>query len=37
MLCTEHARCDKLLAAGDWSTLREICPNSAYIDSLRAG
>jgi hypothetical protein len=37
MLCTEHARCDKLLDAGDWSMLREICPNTAYIDGLRAG
>jgi hypothetical protein len=37
LLCTEHARCDELLEAGDWHTLREICPNTAFIDSLRAG
>jgi hypothetical protein len=36
MLCTEHARCDKLLDAGDWTLLREICPNTAYIDGLRS-
>ena len=35
MLCAEHARCDKALDAGDWNTLREICPNTAYIDGLR--
>lgn len=33
--CTEHARCDELLAAGDWNTLPEICPNTSYIDALR--
>jgi hypothetical protein len=35
MTCAEQARCDKLLEAHDWNTLREICPNTAYIDSLR--
>jgi len=33
--CAEHARCDRLLAAGDWTMLREICPNTSYIDGLR--
>lgn len=33
--CAEHARCDHLLAAGEWAMLREICPNTSYIDSLR--
>jgi hypothetical protein len=33
--CAEHARCDPTLAAGDWTMLREICPNTSYIDSLR--
>ena len=33
--CTEHARCDQMLAAGDWKTLPEICPNTSYIDALR--
>ena len=33
--CAEHARCDHLLAAGDWAMLPEICPNSSYIDGLR--
>jgi hypothetical protein len=37
ILCAEHARCDKALEAGDWNTLREICPNTAYIDGLRGG
>ena len=35
--CAGHARCDELLAAGDWNALREICPNTAYIDRLRSG
>ena len=33
--CASQARCDKVLAAHDWRALREICPNTAYIDSLR--
>jgi len=33
--CAAHARCDEILAARDWKALREICPNSAYIDRLR--
>ena len=33
--CAEHARCDSVLAAGDWTMLREICPNTSYIDGLR--
>jgi len=33
--CAEHARCDTVLAAGDWKTLPEICPNTPYIDGLR--
>jgi hypothetical protein len=33
--CAEHARCDHVLAAGDWTMLREICPNTSYIDGLR--
>jgi hypothetical protein len=37
ILCAEHARCDKALEAADWNTLREICPNTAYIDRLRGG
>lgn len=35
MTCVGQERCDKLLDAHDWAGLREICPNSAYIDSLR--
>lgn len=35
--CAGHERCDELLAARDWNALRDICPNTAYIDSLRAG
>ena len=37
MTCAGQERCDELLAAADWDGLREICPNSAYIDSLRRG
>ena len=33
--CAEQARCDNALAAGDWTMLREICPNTSYIDGLR--
>ena len=33
--CASQARCDKVLAAHDWKGLREICPNTGYIDSLR--
>ncbi|HEX6689962.1 MAG TPA: DUF6455 family protein, partial [Burkholderiales bacterium] len=33
--CASQARCDKVLATRDWKALREICPNTAYIDSLR--
>lgn len=33
--CAEHARCDSVLAAGDWKTLPEICPNTSYLDGLR--
>src|SRR3954452_13393212 len=36
MGCAEQARCDEVLATRDWKTLPEICPNTAYIDSLRA-
>lgn len=34
LTCAEHARCDELLEQGASNTLREICPNSAYLDSL---
>lgn len=34
--CAEHARCDAVLAAGDWKMLPEICPNTSYIAGLRA-
>ena len=33
--CGAQGRCDELLAARDWKALRGICPNNAYIDSLR--
>jgi hypothetical protein len=33
--CVSQARCDKVLAAQDWQALREICPNTAYIERLR--
>lgn len=36
VVCAQHARCDTLLAARDWNALREICPNTAYIDRLRS-
>jgi hypothetical protein len=35
VLCTEHARCDALLAARDWRSLREICRNTDYLDRQR--
>ena len=35
LLCVSHARCDKILAQREWKALREICPNTAYIDGLR--
>ena len=35
VLCAEHARCDALLAARDWDSLREICPNTDYLDHQR--
>jgi hypothetical protein len=35
--CAGHVRCDELLAVRDWKALRAICPNTAYIDILRAG
>jgi hypothetical protein len=35
LACASHARCDDLLAQREWNTLREICPNTPYIDSLR--
>jgi hypothetical protein len=34
VLCAEHSRCDALLAARDWRSLREICPNTEYLDRL---
>lgn len=34
VLCTEHSRCDALLDARDWDSLREICPNTDYLDRL---
>jgi len=34
--CAAHERCDELLAARDWNGLRAICPNTGYIDRLRA-
>jgi hypothetical protein len=34
VLCTEHSRCDALLDARDWRSLREICPNTDYLDRL---
>jgi hypothetical protein len=37
LLCRRQARCDELAAAQDWAALGEICPNRAYLDSLRAG
>lgn len=33
--CAEHARCDQALAGCDWTMLREICPNTSYLDGLR--
>ena len=35
--CRRRSRCDRLAAARDWVGLGEICPNSAYLESLRAG
>jgi hypothetical protein len=35
VLCSEHSRCDALLEARDWRLLREICPNTDYIDRLQ--
>lgn len=35
ILCAEHSRCDALLDARDWPSLREICPNTDYLDRLR--
>jgi hypothetical protein len=35
VLCSEHSRCDALLDARDWPSLREICPNTEYLDRLR--
>jgi hypothetical protein len=32
VLCAEHERCDRIIAAQDWKKLREICPNEAYIE-----
>jgi hypothetical protein len=34
VLCAEHSRCDALLDARDWLSLREICPNTEYLDRL---
>lgn len=34
--CASQERCDGILAARDWKALREICPNTLYIDRLRA-
>lgn len=35
VFCTEHSRCDALLDARDWRSLRDICPNTDYLDRLR--
>jgi hypothetical protein len=35
--CWRPARCDQAAAARDWAALAEICPNRAYLDSLRPG
>ena len=35
LTCASHARCDEYLAQHEWSALREICPNTPYIDRLR--
>ena len=33
--CGEIERCDRILAAGDWRALRQICPNAEYIEGLK--
>jgi hypothetical protein len=33
--CGQIERCDKLLAAGDWRALRQICPNTHYVEGLK--
>ena len=35
LTCASHERCDEVLARREWNALREICPNTAYIDGLR--
>jgi hypothetical protein len=35
LACVSQERCDGLLAQREWKTLREICPNTSYIDRLR--
>ena len=37
LVCQRKKRCDELAAARDWDALRAICPNTPYLDSLRAG
>jgi len=37
LTCASHERCDEVLAKREWNTLREICPNTSYIDGLRRG
>ena len=37
LVCQRKKRCDELAAARDWEALRAICPNTPYLDSLRAG
>ncbi|HZM33711.1 MAG TPA: hypothetical protein VFC18_04380 [Burkholderiales bacterium] len=33
--CGQIERCDKVLPAGDWRALREICPNADYLEGLK--
>ena len=35
LACAEQHSCDARLATGSWQAVREICPNTAYIESLR--
>jgi len=35
LTCASQSRCDEFLARREWKALREICPNTAYIDRLR--
>jgi len=36
LACASHAQCDELLAQHEWNALREICPNTPYIDRQRS-